>query len=61
MDDNIKLPIFRGTGLKDPYQHWFLCEAVWSVKKVTGNDIKMEQLMITLRDRALNWFMKYTD
>ena len=61
MIDDIKLPIFRGTGLEDPDQHRFLCEAVWSVKQVTNNDIKMAQLTTTFRDRALNWFLKYTN
>ena len=28
---DIKLPIFNGNGLKDPEQHWFLCEVVWTV------------------------------
>ena len=59
MADDMKLPVFRETGLEDPKQHWFLCEAVWNVKQVTNDDIKMEQLTTTFRDRALNWFMKY--
>ena len=59
--NGIRLPIFRGTRLEDPYQHWFLCEAVWSVKQVTNDDIKMAQLMTMFRVRALSWFMKYTD
>ena len=61
MADDIKLPVFRGTGLEDPYHHWFLCEAMWNVKQVIGNDIKMVQLTTTFRDRALNWFMKYSN
>ena len=61
MADDIKLPIFRGTGLEDLEQHWFLCEAVWNVKQVQNNDIKMAQLTTTFRDRALNWFMKYSN
>ena len=61
MVDDIKLPILRVTGLEDPDQHLFLYEAVWSVKQVTYNDIKMTQLTTTLRDRVLNWFMKYSN
>lgn len=34
---------------------------MWNVKKVTDNDIKMAQLTTTLRDRALNRFMKYSN
>lgn len=55
----MKIPAFRGAGLEDPEQHWFLCEAMWNVKQVIDNDIKMVQLRTTLRNRALNWFMKY--
>ena len=61
MANDIKLPVFRGTGLEDPNQHWFLCEAVWNIKQVIDNDVKMAQLTTTFRDRALNWFMKYSD
>ena len=61
MVDDIKLPVFRGTRLEDPDQHWFLCKAVWSVKQVTDNYIKMERLTTTFKDRALSWFMKYTE
>ena len=28
MHDDIKLPVFKGTGSEDPEQFWFLCEAV---------------------------------
>ena len=59
MVNDIKLPIFRGIRLEDPDQHWFLCEVVWSVKKVIDNDIKMAQLTTTFRDKALSWFIKY--
>ena len=41
MVDDMKLPVFRGTGLEDPEQHWFLCEAMWHVKQVVDDDIKM--------------------
>ena len=32
MIDDIKLPVFKGTGSKDPEQFWFLCEAMWTAK-----------------------------
>jgi hypothetical protein len=32
MEDEMRLPIFRGDGSEDPDQHWILCEVVWSVK-----------------------------
>ena len=34
MEDEMRLPIFRGDGSEDLDQHWFLCEVVWSIKKV---------------------------
>ena len=61
MGDDMKLLVFKGSRLEDPEQHWFLCEAVWSVKQVIDDDIKMAQLTTTFRDRALNWFMKYSN
>ena len=54
MADDMKLLVFKGTGLEDPEHHWFLCEAIWNVKQVIDDDIKMEQLTTTFRDRALN-------
>ena len=61
MGDDMKLLVFKGSRLEDPEQHWFLCEAMWNVKQVTDDDIKMAQLTTTFRDRALNWFMKYSN
>ena len=34
MGDDMKLPTFRGTRAEDPEQHWFLCEAVWTIKQI---------------------------
>lgn len=61
MGDDMKLPIFKGSVLEDPEQHWFLCDAMWNVKQVTNDAIKMAQLTTMFRDRALNWFMKYSN
>lgn len=33
---------------------------MWNFKQVTDNNVKMAQLTTTFRDRALNWFMKYS-
>ena len=54
MGDDMKLLVFKGTGLEDPEQHWFLCEAVWNVNQVIDDDIKMAQLTTTFRDKVLN-------
>ena len=58
MEDEMRLPIFKGDGPEDPDQHWFLCEVVWSIKNVTDEAIKRNQFSTTLRDRALSWYMK---
>jgi len=52
--------MFHGNGSEDPQQHWFLCEAVWRVKQVTDANMKANQMVTTFRDRALNWFMKFS-
>jgi hypothetical protein len=59
MADEMRLPTFRGDGSEDPDQHWFLCEAVWSIKNITDKIVKQAQLSTTLRDRALSWYMKF--
>ena len=60
MGDDMKLPIFKGTGAEDPEQHWFLCEAMWTIKTINDDNLKLVQLVTTLRDRALTWYIKYT-
>jgi hypothetical protein len=58
MADEMRLPIFRGDGYEDPYQHWFLCEAVWNIKSITNEAIKRTHFSTMLRDRPLRWYMK---
>jgi hypothetical protein len=59
MADEMRQPIFRGDGSEDPDHHWFLCEAVWSIKKVNDKAVKRAQFSTTLRDHALRWYMKF--
>jgi hypothetical protein len=40
MADEMRLPTFKGDGYEDLYQHWFLCEVVWSIKNVTDEAVK---------------------
>jgi hypothetical protein len=40
MEDEMRLPTLRGDGSEDPEQHWFLCEAVWSIKNITDEAVK---------------------
>ena len=60
MHDDIKLPIFKGTGSEDLEQFWFLWEAVWNAKQIIDPDVKCAQLITSFRDRDLNWFMKFS-
>jgi hypothetical protein len=59
MEDEMRLPTFRGDGSEDPDQHWFLCEVVWSIKNITDEAVKQAQFSTTLRDRAQRWYMKF--
>ena len=55
MNDDIKLPVFKGTGSEDPEQFWFLCEAVWTAKNIMDQDTRRAQLVTSFRDRTLTW------
>ena len=57
--DEEKLHLFHGNGTKDLEQYWFLCEAVWTVRKTVDDEVKKGQLDTTLQGRALDWFMKF--
>jgi hypothetical protein len=59
MADEMRLPIFRGYGFEDPDQHWFLCEAMWSIKNVSDEEVKRDKFSTTLRDCALRWHMNF--
>jgi len=32
---------------------------MWKVQQINDNDMKKEQLVIALQDRALAWYIKY--
>ena len=36
----IRLPTFNENGIEDSEQHWFLCEAVWTVRLVNNDEIQ---------------------
>jgi hypothetical protein len=59
MADEMRLTTIKGDGSEYPNRHWFLCEAVWSIKNVTEEVVKQAQFSTTLRDRALRWYMKF--
>jgi hypothetical protein len=59
MVDEMRIPIFIGDTSEDPDQHWFLCEAVWSINQFNDEVVKRAQFSNTLRDCALSWYMKF--
>jgi hypothetical protein len=58
-DSTLRFLVFHGMGKDDAEKHWFTCEAIWSVKRVTDDATKITQLETTFKDRALMWYMKY--
>jgi hypothetical protein len=60
-DTTLRLPMFHGMGKDDAEKHWFMCEAIWSVKRIIDKASKIAQLETTFRDRALMWYMKYKE
>jgi hypothetical protein len=56
-DPTIRLPEFQGEATEDPEKHLFICAKIWEEKQITDEDTKLAQLAITLRDRALDWYM----
>jgi hypothetical protein len=56
-DPTIRLPEFKGEASEDPEKHFFICENMWEEKQITYEDTKLAQLVITLRDHALDWYM----
>jgi hypothetical protein len=57
-DPTIRLPEFKGEASEDPEKHLFICENIWDAKKIIDEDTKLAQLAITLRGRALDWYMR---
>jgi hypothetical protein len=55
----LKMPIFHGAGTKDPKQHLFVYEAIWTMKNVQDDNVKILQLVKILRDHTLLWYIKY--
>jgi hypothetical protein len=56
-DPTIRLPEFKGEALEDPKKNLFICEKIWEEKNITDEDTNLAQLEITLRDRALDWYI----
>lgn len=41
-------------------QHWYLCEAIWRARQ-TPDAGKLIEFQTTLRERALRWFIKWSE
>jgi hypothetical protein len=48
-DSTLRLPMFHGMGRDDAEQHWFMCEVIWSVKRITDEATKIAQLETTFQ------------
>jgi len=57
-DSTLRLLAFHGMRRDDAEQHWFTCEAIWSMKRVTYEASNIMKLENTFIDRALTWYMK---
>jgi hypothetical protein len=57
-DPMIILPKFWGETSEEPEKNLFICEKIWEAKQITDEDTKLPQLEITLRDHALDWYMR---
>jgi hypothetical protein len=56
-DPTIILLEFLGEVAEDREKHLFICKNIWEEKKITDEDTKLTQIVITLRDGALDWYM----
>jgi len=57
----LRLPVFHGMGRDYSKKLWFICEAIWFVKRIADKEVKFVQLETTFRDKSLMWYMKYKD
>ena len=53
-------PEFSGRGNDDVEQHWYLCEEIWRARQ-TLDAGKLIEFQTTLRERALRWFIKWSE
>lgn len=53
------IPIYKGDD--DLGIHWFICKIMWDAINVTDDDEKIAQFVVSLRKRALTWYMNSID
>jgi hypothetical protein len=49
MEDEVRIPIFRGDGFEDSVQHWFLCEAIWNINNVIDEAVRRTSLVLPFK------------
>jgi len=57
----LKLPLFREMWKDDGKQHWFMCKAIFYVKRIIDEEKKITHMETTFRDRSLMWYMMYKE
>ena len=57
----MKLPLFKGLGNEDSNHFWFMAKSVWEAQGVTDDHLKKATLVSALQDRALTWYIKYSN
>lgn len=60
MANAAKMPIFKSQGSEDLDQFWFVTKDVWKAWQINDDDMKKEQLLTMLQDKALSWYIKYS-
>ena len=55
----MKLQVFKVLGSEDPDHFWFFGKVVWTTQNITNDNIKKVQLVTTLQDHTLTWYIKY--
>ena len=51
--------MFHGNDTDDLEQYWLLCEAVWTARQTTDDDVRKVQLATTLWGHVLDWYMRF--
>jgi hypothetical protein len=59
IDPTLRMHVFHGVETKEEEFFFFICETIWTVKKVEYNDANIESLAKKFKDHPLLWYMKY--
>lgn len=59
MANAVMMHVFKGHGSEDPEQVWLVAKAIWKAQKINDLDMKKDQLVKTLQDKALSCYIRY--